>query len=85
MSFALRGAPCGDDAHLTLCVGGDDHEQQPTSGRLADDDRTRLCLRVAGIRPSAGVTSKMAHCQRIESMDIVVEGQAESLKDEEAS
>jgi len=28
MSFALRGAPCGDDAHITVRIGrGDDQEQ----------------------------------------------------------
>jgi hypothetical protein len=33
MSFALRGAPCGDDPHLSLLVDRDrDHEEAAAGG-----------------------------------------------------
>ena len=50
MSFALRGASCGDDAHLTLSIG-DHHDDQltPVAG-FADDDPPRLIRRVIGVR-----------------------------------
>ena len=53
MSFALRGAPCGDDAHPTLPVDGDDDEESTARSADADRDDAILSHRVLVVRPEA--------------------------------
>ena len=53
MSFALRGAPCGDDAWLGPVVGGY-HGQEPTPKVATDRDEPDLVDRVVLIEPLHG-------------------------------
>src|SRR5664280_3869665 len=60
MSFALRGAPCVDEAHRTLGVSGDDNEQQAPAGGLADHDESWLAERMLRVGPPLDSRSRIA-------------------------
>lgn len=51
MSFALRGASCGDDAHLTLGVRGDHNEEEPAPPRCTNNDPAVLIRGVTRVGP----------------------------------
>ncbi len=51
MSFALRGAPCGDDANSTLSCFGGHHRDEPALRTVANDKDALLGLGVVEIDP----------------------------------
>jgi len=54
MSFALRGAPCGDDAHSTVNTDRGNDREQPAGRRESDRYRPLLRRRVRAVRPVPG-------------------------------
>ena len=54
-SFALRGAPCGDDPRPVAALGGY-HQQEPVKGRVSEDERAALEAAVARIRKEERVS-----------------------------